>query len=88
MSTKRRSVDEQLASLVLDLSCWSYGWAATAPTASEQLNRLRFAMDLETRAAELTSRARLNRRPATPWRALLKYVRRRDPSRSEIVSAL
>lgn len=88
ISTKRKSVDEQLASLVNDLAAWSYGWAATAPSAAEQLRRLGFAMDLETRAAELTAQARPNRRPTTPWRALLKYVRRHNPSLSELVPTL
>jgi hypothetical protein len=88
MSTKRKSVDEQLASLLKDLAAWSYGWAATAPSASEHLRRLGFAMDLEERADELRAQARLNRRATTPWGALLKYVRRHNPSLSEIVSTL
>jgi hypothetical protein len=88
MNNKRKSVDEQLARLLKDLASWSYGWAATAPSASEHLSRLRFAMDVETRAAELTAQARQHRRAAKPWGALLKYARRRNPSLSEIVSTL
>jgi hypothetical protein len=45
-------------------------------------------MDLEERADELRAQARLNRRATTPLRALLKYVRRHNPSLSEIVSTL